>query len=246
LRPIAAIIWLVLLVFLAGCANSGQLSHSSDPQPVTAVQTLPTSTAETVVHTVQGASATPESPDYRLGPLDVIEVSVFEVPELNKTVQINAGGLITLPLIGKVRAVGRTIDELEREIEDRLGQQYLQSPEVSILVKDYTSQRVTIEGAVNSPGIYSISGRTTLLQVIALAKGFDRVADESGVIIFRTIDGTRKAAVFDIGPIRSGDAEDPVVLGGDVVVVDQSAVRTAWRGLRESLGVMGFFRPFVF
>jgi len=247
MRPIATLCWLVLLVFLTGCMTTGQLGQSSGSQPVSDLQALPASSAQTVSDMVQGASATPESPDYRLGPLDIIEVSVFEVPELTKFVQINAGGLISLPLIGRVRAGGRTINELEREVEQKLAAEYLQSPEVSVLVKEYTSQRITVEGAVNSPGIYPISGRTTLLQTIALAKGPDRTADQSGVIIFRTsANGTREAAVFDLGPIRSGEAPDPVVLGGDVVVVDQSAVRTAWRDLRESIGVLGFFRPTLF
>jgi polysaccharide export outer membrane protein len=242
----AAFGWLMLMVFLTGCMTTGQQSRSFGPQPASAVQTLPASSAETVSDAVRGALATPDSPDYRLGPLDVIEVSVFQVPELTKTVQINAGGLISLPLIGRVRAGGKTIDELEREVEQNLAAQYLQSPEVSVLVKEYTSQRVTVEGAVNNPGIFSISGRTTLLQAIALAKGPDRTADESGVIVFRTSNGSREAAVFDLGPIRSGKAPDPEVLGGDVVVVDQSAVRTAWRDLRESIGVLGFFRPTLF
>lgn len=247
MRPIAAFGSLALLVWLTGCTSTDQHSQISDSHDVSGAQALPASSAQTVAETVKAASATPASADYRLGPLDIIEVSVFEVPELTKTVQINAGGLISLPLIGRVAAGGRTINELEREVEQKLAADYLQSPQVSVLVKEYTSQRITVEGAVNSPGIYPISGRTTLLQTIALAKGPDRTADESGVIVFRTSDdGSREAAVFDLGPIRSGEAPDPVVLGGDVVVVDQSAMRTAWRDLRESIGVLGFFRPTVF
>ena len=247
MKPIATLSWLGLLVFLTGCTTTGHYGETSHSQPVSNAQALPASSAQTVSDMVQAASATPESPDYRLGPLDIVEVSVFEVPELTKTAQISASGLISLPLIGQVTAGGRTIGELEREVEQKLAAEYLQSPEVSVHVKEYTSQRITVEGAVNSPGIYAISGRTTLLQAIALAKGPDRIADQSGVLIFRTsADGTREAAVFDLEPIRSGEAPDPIVLGGDVVVVDQSAVRTAWRDLRESIGVLGFFRPTIF
>jgi polysaccharide biosynthesis/export protein len=192
------------------------------------------------------AGVSPAFEDYRLGPLDVIEISVFEVPELTKTRQINSGGRISLPLIGQVTAGGRTISELEREIEARLAKDYLQSPQVSVFVKEYTSQRITVEGAVNSPGVFPISGRTTLLQAIAMAKGPDRTADESGVIVFRTDGDTRTAAVFDIGPIRTGQTPDPILVAGDVVVVDHSAGKTAWRDLRESIGVLGFFRPAIF
>jgi polysaccharide biosynthesis/export protein len=247
LRQIAAVSWLLLLVFLTGCMATGQQSVNSGPQPVNDAQALPASSVAAFSETLERASTvTPDSDDYRLGPLDVIEVSVFQVPELTKSVQINASGLISLPLIGTVSVGGRAIRDVEREIEQRLGEKYLQSPQVSILVKEYTSQRITIEGAVNSPGIYPITGRTTLLQAIALAKGPTRVADESGVIIFRQTADAREAAVFDLGPIRTGEAPDPALRGGDVIVVDQSAIRTAWRDLRESIGVMGFFRPFAF
>jgi polysaccharide biosynthesis/export protein len=247
LRQIAAASWLLLLVFLTGCMSTGQQSVNYGPQPVGDAQALPASSVATVSETFERASTvTPDSEDYRLGPLDVIEVSVFQVPELTKSVQINASGVISLPLIGTVRVGGRAIRDVEREIEQRLGEKYLQSPQVSILVKEYTSQRITVEGAVNSPGIYPISGRTTLLQAIALAKGPDRTADQSGVIIFRQTADAREAAVFDLGPIRAGEAPDPVLRGGDVIVVDQSAIRTAWRDIRESVGVLGFFRPFAF
>lgn len=247
MRPIAVLSWLVLLVFLTGCMTTDQQNLSSGSQTGRDAQALPVSSAATMPEEVRRTlTVTPDSDDYRLGPLDVIEVSVFQVPELTKSVQINSSGLISLPLIGTVRAGGRTISEIEREIEQRLGEKYLESPQVSILVTEYTSQRITVEGAVNGPGIYPIAGRTTLLQAIALAKGPDRTADESGVMIFRTTGNAREAAVFDLGAIRSGDAPDPVLKGGDVVVVDQSAARTVWRDIRESVGVLGFFRPVMF
>ena len=214
-------------------------------QPSGTPQAVPVSDVAASGAGVQAVQSTAPG-DYELGPLDVIEVSVFEVPELTKTLQVSSGGDISLPLIGRVTAGGRTIAELEREIEARLGKDYLQSPQVSVFVKEYTSQKITIEGAVNSPGVFPISGQTTLLQAIAMAKGPNRVADESGIIIFRTTNGTRTAAVFDIGPIRDGEAPDPLLLGGDLIVVDESGPRAAWRTLRESLGVMSFFRPTIF
>ena len=234
----------LVLFALTGCMTTGQGPSTAyvspgSPQPV------PVGDAA-VRGGVGSPAAAPQSGDYRLGPLDVIEVSVFEVPELTKTLQVDAGGVISLPLIGPVTAGGRTIGEIEREIAQRLAKDYLQSPQVSVFVKDYTSQRITVEGAVNSPGVFPIAGRTTLLQAIAMAKGPDRTADESGVIVFRTGAQSKTAAVFDLEPIRSGASPDPVLMAGDVIVVDQSAARTAWRDLRESIGVLGFFRPTIF
>src|SRR5690606_7709726 len=98
---------------------------------------------------------------------------------------------------------------------------YLQSPQVSVFVKEFTSQRVTVEGAVNKPGIYPITGRTSLLQAVALSEGLSPLADPSAVIIFRTIGGQRMAALFDLREIRAGNMEDPQIYGDHIVVVDQ-------------------------
>ena len=242
MQPIAALSGVLLLLFLTGCMTTGQ-GPTTMSQSQEGPQAIPVSAPQRAGGL---GVAGPASEDYRLGPLDVIEVSVFEVPELTKTVQVNSGGEISLPLIGQVTAGGRTISELESDVEAKLGKDYLQSPQVSVFVKEYTSQRVTVEGAVNNPGVFPISGRTTLLQAIAMAKGPDRTADESGVIVFRTNGETKTAAVFDLDPIRSGDTPDPTLVGGDVIVVDQSAARTAWRDVRESIGVLGFFRPTIF
>lgn len=241
MRLTAALSWIVLLSVLTGCMSTGQ----PPSQPYGSPQALPISDAAAPEADGE-ALARPAAQDYRLGPLDVIEVSVFGVPELTRTVQVSSGGMISLPLVGPLSVADTTLGELEREIERMLGEKYLRSPQVSIFVKDYTSQRITVEGAVNSPGVFPISGRTTLLQAIAMAKGPDRTADERGVIVFRTDGETKTAAVFDLKPIRTGQAPDPLLVAGDIVVVDQSAARTAWRDLRESIGVLGFFRPAIF
>jgi polysaccharide biosynthesis/export protein len=246
----AAPSWVLLLFLLTGCMTTGQgPAESQGTAAHGSPRAVPVGDAPAVAwrsEALTPAHSRSQPQDYRLGALDVIEISVFEVPELAKTVQVNSGGEISLPLIGRIAAGGMTTTELEREIERRLAQDYLQSPQASVLVKEYTSQRITVEGAVNSPGVFPISGRTTLLQAIAMAKGPDRTADESGVIVFRTGEEGRTAAVFDIGPIRTGQAPDPLLAGGDVVVVDHSAARTAWRDLRESIGVLGLFRPTLF
>lgn len=192
------------------------------------------------------AAATLKNEDYRLAPQDVLEISVFQVPELTKTVQINALGEIGLPLIGNVQAGGKTTQELEQTIASKLSENYLQAPQVSVFVKEYRSQRVTVEGAVGNGGVYTIDGTSSLLQVIALAGGTTRVADSSNIIVFRVENGQRLAALFDINKIKDGSMPDPVIRGGDTIVVNDSTSKVAWRNFKESLGVIGFFRPFVF
>jgi polysaccharide export outer membrane protein len=103
---------------------------------------------------------------------------------------------------------------------------------------------VTVEGAVGKPGIYPITGHTTLLQTIALAEGLDPLADPRGVVVFRMIGGKKLAAVFDIQAIRNGRMDDPQIYGDDIVVVDQSNSKTALRRFIESVPALAIFGVF--
>lgn len=186
------------------------------------------------------ASATPGSSAYKIGAQDVLDISVFKVPEMSKSVQVADTGTISLPLIGEVPASGRTAQEIERDLAKRLGAKYLRDPQVSVFVKEYNSQRITVEGAVKKPGVFPYRGRTTLLQSIALAEGLDAVSD-SNVIVFRTTDGKRAAARFDVAQIRSGKTTDPPLEPGDVVVVETHAVKELFQNLIKAAPLASVF-----
>lgn len=172
----------------------------------------------------------------------MLDISVFQVPDLTRSAQVSGDGTISLPLIGPVQAVGQTPRQLEDELKTRLRARYLRSPQVTVNVKEFNSQKFTVEGAVSHPGVFPMSGgQATLLRAVASAGGFDRVADPSNIVIFRTIDNQRVAARFDIGPIRTGAAPDPEVQSGDVIVVDSSAMRTALRDVLQLLPAVGTF-----
>ena len=182
--------------------------------------------------------------DYRVGPQDLIEITVFQVPDLSRTVRVNSGGQISLPLIGVVQAGGLTIQDLEKEIGRKLSEKYLQNPQVTAFVKEFTSQRVTLEGSIAKPGIYPLTGRTTLLQAIAMGGGLDKLADPRGIVVFRQISGKKMGAVFDLRNIRSGKDEDPMVYGDDIIVVEQSGSKTALRRFIEAMPVLNVFGVF--
>lgn len=186
------------------------------------------------------APATPGSTAYKIGFQDVVEISVFKVPELSKSVQVSETGDINLPLVGEVQAAGKTAQELERELTTKLGSKYLQNPQVTVLVKEYNSQRVTIEGAVKKPGVYPIRGHSTLLQFIATAEGLDPSSDSS-VVVFRQSNGKRTAARFDISEIRSGNAADPEIQSGDVIVVGSSVAKETFNNFLKLLPVASVF-----
>lgn len=182
--------------------------------------------------------------DYRIGPLDAINVSVFQEPELSATeVQVDAAGNVALPLVGTVVAAGRTVSELSDELEKRLGAKYLENPQVTVSVAGSVSQKVVVQGEVTQPGVYEIKGPTTLLEALAMAKGETRVAALKEVVVFRTSNGERMGAVFDVASIRRGDAPDPQVLGNDVVVVGYSNSRSIWRDIVGAAPLLNVFRP---
>lgn len=168
--------------------------------------------------------ADPGSKSYKVGPRDVLEVTVFQAPELSKTFQVSEGGTINFPLVGEVEAGGRTPREIEQDLRKKLGTKYLQNPQISVFVKDHFSQRITIEGAVKKPGVFPIPGGMTLLQAIAEAQGFDDTASHE-VLLFRQTNGRRLAAKYDISSIRDGSAEDPQLEAGDVIVVANSQLK---------------------
>lgn len=173
------------------------------------------------------AGATRGDAGYKIGPLDVLDISVFNVPDLTKTVQVAGDGTIAYPLIGSVEAAGKTGHELEAVLKEKLGTKYLRNPQVSVFVKDYNSQRVTVEGGVKTSGVYALKGRTTLTDVLAMAGDVDSTVASGDIVIFRTIDGKRCAARFDFDGIRSGKTVDPVVEPGDVIVADTSSTKVA-------------------
>lgn len=225
----------VLALALMSCASSGGSVPSGNARAVTMTGELG------APDTTNSRGAYTGVPEYQIGAQDLLEVSVFQVTDLNRTVRVNTGGKISLPLIGELSVGGKTVQEVEKDIAGKLEAGFLQNPQVSVFVKEFTSQRVTVEGAVKEPGIFPLSGRTSLLQAIAMAKGLDPLANLQGAVIFRTVAGKKMAAVFDIKAIRAGNAVDPQVYGDDIVSVDQSGSKTALRRIIESLPLVSVF-----
>jgi polysaccharide biosynthesis/export protein len=238
IRPVhAATTLLVLLaaLVLGGCASGTNSVRAGTAKAVSTTQELGAPDTTTSAGEYTGMS------EYRVGAQDLLEVAVFQVADLNRTVRVNSNGRISLPLIGDVQAGGRTVQELESEIAKRLTETYLQNPQVTVFVKEYTSQRVTLEGAVNKPGIYPVTGKTSLLQAIAMAEGVTDLANLDGVVVFRTIGGKKMAAAFSLEQIRAGDAPDPAIYGDDIVVVDQSGAKSGLRQILQALPIFNLF-----
>jgi polysaccharide export outer membrane protein len=180
--------------------------------------------------------------DYRIGALDRLNITVFQIKDLTvEKMQVDASGRILLPLIGSVMARGKTTTELSDEIATRLAGKYLQSPQVSVTVEEAVSQKVSVEGAVNEAGVFELKGRTSLLEAVARAKGAAKNANLHHVTIIRSVDGAPHAATFDLAAIGQGRARNPEVVGNDIVIVDDSKAKNLWKGIVEALPALYVF-----
>lgn len=225
-----------LLPLLAAAVLSACGGPRMDIDAMTAAQAVD-------MHPVNVAAA--PAGEYRIGVGDKINVRVFQVPDLSfEDLVIDTSGNVQMPLIGAVRGSGRTPGEMSADIAERLAGKYLRNPQVTVTVTEAASQKITVDGAVTKPGVYEMRGSTSLLQAVAMAEGPTPVADLTQVAVFRTIDGRRSVALFDLAAIRQGRALDPQVQGDDVIVVDTSRLNSTLREIVRAVPALAVFRFF--
>lgn len=166
------------------------------------------------------AGAAPERRN-ALGAEDLLEISVFDVAELNRTVRVSEDGKLSLPLIGDVEAVGLTPRQLEDRLRDRLAERYVKNPQVSVFVKEHGSKKVSVIGAVGRPGVYEMLGPRVLLQVLAQAGGLsEKAAAELYVIRTRPDGGSERLVVKVDDLITSRNPGSNLeIFPGDVISV---------------------------
>ncbi|HEV2489251.1 MAG TPA: polysaccharide biosynthesis/export family protein [Candidatus Acidoferrales bacterium] len=146
--------------------------------------------------------------DYRIGPADLLDVSVLEAPELNRTVRVSEEGELTLPLVGEVRAAGLTSHELETVLEELLRRNYMTDPHVSVFVREIESHAISVLGAVEKPGVYQIRGSEPLIEVLSMSQG---LADDAGdtVIVMRHGASASSATAGPRDPISAVASDEP-------------------------------------
>ncbi len=223
------------LVFLGFCLALVAGCTDSRGGPIAYDKTLSAPDAPTL--------ATLET-DYKIAPMDKLAIKVFKAEDLSGDYEVDLVGHISLPLIGEVEAANMTTAQLDQRLTEKLGEKYLQNPDVSVAIKASSGRVVTVDGAVREPGSYPVLRPITLLQAMALAKGATEDANIRRVAVFRTIAGTRQAAAFDLQAVRRGEAPDPAIYPGDIVVVDGSAIKALQKQILQNLSVLSVFRPF--
>ena len=181
---------------------------------------------------------------YKIAPMDQLTVKVFNSKELSDDYDVDLAGHISLPLIGEVEAANLTTAQLDDVLTEKLGEKYFEHPYVSVGIKKSVGRLVTVDGAVKEAGSFPALGHLSLMQAVALAKGTSDDANPHRVAVFRTIGGTRQAAAFDLVSIRHGQAPDPSIYPGDIVVVDGSSIKALQKQIFQALPSLGLFRPF--
>lgn len=224
---------LILPLAVAAAALSGCGDKRGGPIPYNQAFGIPDS--PTVV---------PLETGYKIAPMDTLNVKVYRMPDLTGDYEVDLTGQISLPLIGSVSAADLTTAQLDDSLTSRLGEKYLENPDVSVGIKSSTRRSVTVDGAVTKAGSFPVNGPTTLMQAVAAAGGTGPDANPRRVAIFRQISGKRQAAAFDLTSIRRGEAEDPQVYAGDIIVIDGSSVKALQKQLLNSLPILSIFKPF--
>jgi len=157
---------------------------------------------------------------YEVQPSDVLQVSVWKDPELTQQVLVRPDGAFSFPLAGEINAVGKTVEELRRELVDRLGR-YIPNVVLTVTVLEIRGNKIYVIGQVNQPGEFVVNPRVDVMQALSLAGGTTAFASTGEIFVLRRDNGQQRRLPFNFDAVLRGrDLEQNVLLRtGDVVVV---------------------------
>ncbi len=210
----------LLAAVLHGCAGGGSPAGtlaSSTNLTMLSAEGLPTPSKADYAASVE---------PFLIGPYDILNIDVFANEDLRQEeIQVDASGRITFPLIGTVELAGKTPGEAAAYMSSLLRGRYLKNPQVTVNLKETSSQVISVSGEIKKPGIYPVVGEMTLLKAIARAEGWTEFSKKREVIVFRTVGGQRYGALYDVKAIEKGNYDDPRLYANDTVVVGDSQAR---------------------
>jgi protein involved in polysaccharide export with SLBB domain len=191
-----AVIAILLSLVLAACGS-------------TAVQMTPLDQVQT-------------APDTTLGPGDVFDIRVFEEKELSSTFRVASDGSIDFPLLGTLKVAGLNPSAVSKLVEDGLrDNEFLKNPQVSILVKEYNSKKISVFGQVKKPGTFSYQDGMSVVEAISLGGGFTSMARKNDVTVIRVINGKKRRFGVPVEEIGQGKASNFIMRPGDIVFVPE-------------------------
>jgi polysaccharide export outer membrane protein len=165
------------------------------------------------------------SQEYTIGPRDVLGITVWGQADLSRDYTVDPDGFAPFPLVGRVMAAGRTPKELAADLTGLLGKDYLVNPQVIVTVKEYLSQKVQVLGAAEKPGVYYLTGPTTLLDLLSRAGGFGSTAGKQVLLVRNqgAANGASAVLRLSMDKIQAGDsAENTPVQNQDIVIVSKA------------------------
>jgi polysaccharide export outer membrane protein len=169
---------------------------------------------------VPGSESAHEQGDYRIGPEDVLDIAVWNNAAISRTVPVRPDGKISLPLLNDVQAAGLTSMQLRDVLIKKLAE-YMPTPEVSVIVREVHSFKVSVLGEVKKPGRHELKSRATVLDALAMAEGLGEFAARGRIVILRPEGNTLKRILFNYNKVVSanGELENFLLLPGDIIVV---------------------------
>lgn len=203
----------VALAMLAACSTGPKFGAPGSVSQAVSGDALPAPTL----------ADTHNTRTYRVAPYDTLSVKVYDMPELSiERVQVGANGTLTYPLAGDMPVAGLTPAEIEGLLRNRLQAAYIRNPQVSVAMLETVTQVVTVDGQVVQPGTYPVLADMTLVDAIATARGLKEFAKPSSVVVMRTVNGQKMAALYNLTAIRRGIYADPAIYPNDTIFVDES------------------------
>jgi protein involved in polysaccharide export with SLBB domain len=161
------------------------------------------------------------APEERLGIDDVFEVRVFGEPELTSEYRVSADGTIDYPFVGRISVIGMRSGDVQELIATKLKEGYLKSPQVSLMVKEWNSRKVSVIGQVQKPGAVAYFPSMTIVDAIAAAGGFTLIASKNAVTLRRESKGNVESKMCPVADISEGRAPNVVLRPGDILVVEE-------------------------
>src|SRR5262249_16407442 len=218
----------------ASSRTESTASSRTVPSPATDSPTIESPPTTRFALSRDSANVSDDATDYIITSQDILQVSIFQVPDLARTVRVDGSGFVSLPLIGRVPVRGKSILQAQEDIAARYGRSYLQSPQVTVsLVK--SGQRVTVNGSVKNPTVLTLDGPLTLSMAIAQSGGLSELGNSARIHVARPTGQQVEDSVYSLDDIQAGKAPNPMLRGGDIVVVEESGTKVAFKNLKEVL-----------
>jgi len=166
------------------------------------------------------AEVAADSTNYIIGSEDVLYIHVWKEETVTKTVSVRMDGMISIPLVDEIQAAGFTPLQLKEKLTERL-KQFIENPNVTVVVMEANSFKVYISGQISKPGIYRLRSDTTLAQIISMAGGLNEWANQKKIIIIRKENGKEKRFTINYKKIVKGeDLDSNIILkSGDTIIV---------------------------